>query len=253
MIDASVSLGRTEDGVVFRGTDVTWVYTGYRALSRVMRARFNQEEAEDRVAEISECFRQWDAPVLWVVGPSSWPPELPEILHESGFGTSEYWTGMAVDLKTLPGALAIPPSMRIETVSDTSALATWTTVTNEAWAGESPETAVQIFAPENAGGDPRCRYYLAYHNDKPIARAMSYVRGEVVGLYWIAAVKEFRNSDCEVILARQALAEAQSNGARIGVMPSYNGTHAVSEKLHFSAYCQFKVYAWPSKTPSMMV
>src|ERR1700722_15205064 len=102
LIDASVALGRTEEGVVFRGSDVTWVYTGYRALSRVMRARFSPEEAEDRVAEIAECFRQWDARVVWVVGPSPWPPQLNDYLHDAGFNTNETWMGMAVDLQAVP-------------------------------------------------------------------------------------------------------------------------------------------------------
>src|ERR1700744_325047 len=111
LIDSSVALGRTEDGVVFRGSDVTWVYTGYRALSRVMRARFSPDEAEDRVAEIAECFRQWNAPVVWVVGPSSFPPELGEYLGDSGFGNNEIWMGMAADLSAIPAS--VPSPLRI--------------------------------------------------------------------------------------------------------------------------------------------
>jgi hypothetical protein len=253
MVEASVSLGRTEEGVVFRGADVTWVYTGYPALSRVLRARFTHDEAEDRIAEISECFRQWDAPVLWVVGPSSWPPNLPELLSGSGFGSSEFWTGMAVDLNAVPKTLPTAAIGRIEAVAEKEAMQTWATVTNESWAGEGDDTAVEIFAPENAGGDPRCRYYLAYQNDKPVARAMSYTRGEIVGLYWIAAAKECRDVGFEAAIAQRALADAQNSGARIGVMPSHDGIGTLAATLKFTPYCQFKVYSWPPAPLRMSV
>src|SRR5439155_2667274 len=119
LVDASATLGRTMDGVIYRGSDVMWVYTGFPALSRVMLARFPQEEAEDRVAEIRSYFKQWDAGVSWVVGPTSWPPKLGEYLHSQGFGSSELWTGMAMHLATLPPAPEDRPAgLRIQMVTD---------------------------------------------------------------------------------------------------------------------------------------
>jgi predicted GNAT family acetyltransferase len=246
LIEASASLGRTEEGVVFRGSDVTWVYTGYRALSRVLRARFTTEAAGDRVAEISECFKQWDAPVLWVVGPTSWPPQLPDLLKECGFGNSEFWTGMAVDLKNIPTDLTAAADLRMEVVTDSVALKQWATLTRDFWDGDSAETAAEIFSPENAGGDPRCRYYLAYHGNDPVARLMSYVRGETVGLYWIGTPQEFHDRGYDIALARHALTEARTTGAKVAVMPSRNSAEAVSRTLNFRPHCQFKVYTWPS-------
>ncbi len=245
LAEASISLGRTEDGVVFRGGDVTWIYTGYPLLSRVLRARFNEEEAEDRVAEISECFKQWRAPVVWVIGPTSWPPQLPEFLTESGFGNSETWTGMALELKTITVPTNASP-FRVEAVSETEALRVWTTLTGEAWAGQAADAAVEIFLPENAGGDPRSCYYIAYLNDKPVARGMSYTRGEVVGIYWVAATRESKNGEAEIAIVQRALGDARSKGASVGVMPTHEATRRLAEKLNFRPYCQFKVFAWPA-------
>jgi hypothetical protein len=252
LIDSSVALGRTEDGVVFRGSDVTWVYTGYPTLSRVMRARFAPDEAEDRVAEIAECFRQWDAPVVWVVGPSTWPPQLSDYLHDAGFNTNETWMGMAVDLHSVPAKLTQKDGLRIELVTEKEQLEEWTLLSTEMWTGDATAGAIGIFAPENAGGDPRCRYYLGYVNDKPVARGMACVGSDVAGLYWISAKPEFRERGYEVALAARALIDARESGTKMGVMPIRGTTSTLSEKLGFRPYCQFNLYAWPappSKVP----
>jgi hypothetical protein len=252
LIDSSVALGRTEEGVVFRGSDVTWVYTGYRALSRVMRARFSPEEAEDRVAEIAECFRQWDAPVMWVIGPSTWPPELKDYLHDSGFNTNENWMGLAVDLQAIPTPAAQKESLRIELVTEKPQLDAWTLLSDEMWPADAKAGALNIFSPENAGGDPRCRYYLGYIGDKPVVRGMACVRGETAGLYWINTKPEYREHGYDLALATRALIDAREGGAKLGVMP-VRGPGSTFEKLGFKPYCQFNVYAWPASPAKIPV
>jgi hypothetical protein len=258
LIDSSIALGRTEDGVVFRGSDVTWVYTGYRALGRVMRARFNSEEAEDRVAEIAECFRQWDAPVMWVIGPTSFPPELGDYLRESGFQTNEQWMGMAVDLKTIPDGLAQSGSLRIERISEKAQLEEWTNLssenwTSESWTGEAGLGALNIFSPENAGSDPRCRYYLGYLNDEPVVRGMACVNGDTAGLYWINAKPKYRDAGYDIALAARALFDARASGTHLGVMPVKTETSPLCKTLGLKQYCQFHIYIWPAPLPKIPV
>lgn len=247
LVDASVALGRTEDGVVFRGSDVTWVYTGYGALNRVMRARFAPEEAEDRVAEIAECFRQWNAPVAWFMGPTSFPPEMGDYLHEAGFSSNEQWMGMAGDLANLPRPAAAA-SLRIEVISEKQALEDWAALSSEGWGGDGAEAALSIFSAENAGSDPRCRYYLGYAGGKPAVRGVSCVRSDIVGLYWISCRPEIREAGYDIALANQALTDARNDGARLGLMPVRTSQSALCQRLGFKPYCQFNVYTWPAGT-----
>lgn len=256
LIDAAVAMGRTEEGVVFRGNDVTWVYTGFPTLSRVLRARFSDEEAEDRVAEIAECFHQWNAPVLWIIGPSTWPPQLPEYLKDASFSHSESWMGMAADLQTI----ALPPAnkdLRIELITEADELKTWTLLNNDHWPAESTNGAVNIFSPENAGSDPRCRYYLGYLNNKPdskpVVRGMACVKGEVAGLYWLNSIPEHRTSGLDLALATRALSDAREGGAKLAVFPTRDSHSALCQKLGLKPYCQFNIYAWPSTPPKIPV
>jgi GNAT superfamily N-acetyltransferase len=247
LVDASTALGRTMDGVVFRGTDVTWVYTGFPSLSRVLLARFPQEDAEDRVAEILSYFKQWDAGVSWVVGPTSWPPKLGEYLHNQGFGSSEMWTGMAMNLVDLPPhSPPNAPGVRIETVDDDEGLRLWATLSPEsAAAHEEAEGSLNVFAPQNAGSETHSRFYLAYVDGAPASRCMSFSRGGVVGLYWISTLPEHRGKGLGTAVGRRALEDARTLGSRVAVMPAPNRGLALCERLGFQAYCQFSVYAWP--------
>ena len=235
LVDASAALGRTMDGVVYKGSDVMWVYTGFPALSRVMLARFPQEEAEDRVAEILSYFKQWDAAVSWVVGPTSWPPKLGEYLHNQGFGSSELWTGMAVNLATLPEALDDRPA----------GLRSWATLSAEPGAKPEDEAAVGVFSADNAGSDARSRFYLAYLDGKPVARCMSYNRGDTIGLYWLTTLPQHRGHGIAGAIGHRALADARDTGGRLAVMPAPLRSHSLCERLGFRAYCQFSVYVWP--------
>ncbi len=170
LVDSSAVMGRTEDGVVYRGQDVTWVYTGFPSLSRVLRARFTDESAEDRVQEILAYFKQWDASVSWVLGPSSWPLSLAQTLHAHGFGSGETWTGMAMDLRNGPQPVATPDGLRIGTASDDAGMKTWAGLSAEAQSQNGFDGASGIFTPDNAGGDPRCRYYIGYLDEQPVSR-----------------------------------------------------------------------------------
>jgi hypothetical protein len=243
LTDSSTALGRSEDGIVYHGSDVTWVYTGHRTMSRVLGARFTSEDVQDRVAQIHGYFKQWDAGVSWVVGPSSYPPALGDYLDASGFGISESWMGMAMDLSDLK-KYETPKRLQIQKVDDEAGFRTWATFWENP-ACENLEGAINVFSPDNAGSDPHCKYYLGRVNDKPVARAMTFRRDDVVGLYWIATLKEHNDQSFSAAMAHQAMQDAAAAGAKTAVMAVSTTGQNFCEKLGFKPYCQFNVYNWP--------
>jgi hypothetical protein len=259
LIDASLTLGRSLDGVCFRGSDVTWVYTGVKSLSRVLKPRFAPEQVEDRVDEISACFRQWDATVSWVIGPTAWPPNLGEVLSESGYGNSEQWVGMAGGLAHWACSPEPITGFRVERVSDARGLAAW------AGLGDAPVKAadskgdggtngvVEIFSPENAGGDARCRYYLGYLNGKPAVRGMAFVRGDTVGIHWVDTLLPCNDMGCDRLLVARALNDAVVAGATTAVAVVPDAVRWTLGEIGFKPYCQFRVYSWPPEPIRMPV
>jgi len=260
LVDSSAALGRSDEGVVFHGSDVTWVYTGLAGFSRVLRARFT-EDAEDRVAQIHEYFKQWNAAVSWVVGPSSYPTLLGEYLSARGFGIHETWVGMAMDLpcpissdKNAPApATALTPALsrrergaqlQIREVEDEMGLAAWAGLWADSVAADV-DSAVNLFSSGNAAGDKRCRYYLGWINEKPVARAMTFQRNDVVGLYWISSIVTQNSDEIRMAMARRALYDAARAGAKAAVMVVPSDGQSFSEGLGFKPYCQFNTYCWP--------
>jgi ribosomal protein S18 acetylase RimI-like enzyme len=241
LVDSSTALGRSEDGIVFHGSDVTWVYSGCPTLSRILCARFTSEGVQDRVLEILGYFKSWDASVSWVVGPTSYPPALGDYLHASGFGICETWIGMAKNLADLP-KIESPGGFTVRHIQDDASLHTWGTLCRQ-------DREANIFAPENAGGDSRSRYYLGYLNGEPISRAMTFRRDDVAGLYWVATINEHRHKGFCAAMVRHAMEDAAASGAKAMVMAVSADGQSFCENLGFKPYCQFDVYNWPPPSP----
>jgi len=238
LVDSSTALGRSEDGIVFHGSDVTWVYSGCPTLSRVLCARFTSDGVQDRVLEILGYFKSWDASVSWVVGPTSYPPALGDYLHASGFGICETWIGMAMNLAERPRVVT-PRGFSVRQVKDEEQLQAWATLCHE------EREVVDIFAPTNAGGDARSRYYLGYFNGRPVSRAMTFRRDDVVGLYWVATINEHRRKGFCSALLNHAMDDAAASGAKAIVMAVPVGVQSYCENIGFKPYCHFDVYNWP--------
>ena len=247
LIEASATLGRSANGVVYRGPDVAWVYTGFPLLSRVMRARFSSEEAEDRVSKILGCFKKWDASVSWIISPGSSPMKLGELLHNAGFGSSESRSAMAMTLSTdlADSDPAWPVGLRIQTVSDEVGLRAWATLSSDAVFHGDSDGAVQIFSPANAGGDSRCRYYLGYLDGQPIARAMSFADGDVTVIYWLTTLRTHRGRGVGKAMAHRLLSDARQSGSRMAVISTPQTGLELCRQMGFKSYCQFHVYHWP--------
>jgi hypothetical protein len=242
LVQSTLVLDRGDDAVAFRGSDAIWVYTGYRGLSRVLRTRFLIDEAEDRVASIVALFQRWNAHVSWILGPTSFPPEVPEYLKDAGFAPAQIWMGTAGSLTGLtdPGKAS---GLRIETISSEENFQAWSSMSSEHW--NPADEAEKIFTARTAGSDPHCRFYLGFLGKDPVVRGMVCTRDQVAGLYWVSARADQRGKDYELSLATKALLDARGAGARLGVMPTRGTASTLSAQLGFEPYCQFQVFTWP--------
>ena len=243
LVDVSTALGKTQDSVVYRGTDVTWVYTGGPALSRVLRAKFLPDHADDRVTEILGYFRRWDAPVAWVVGPASWPPKLGDHLHHNGFGPSESWTGMAADLSKLKPLTARPEGLRIATAGDDASLRVWAELSTITPHGGDQNAG--LFSLDNAGGDRRCKYFIAYQSKQPVARCMTFSNGPALGIYWLETITSMRHKGFASALVHHAIEQTRTAEHTVAVLAASSRAFSLFTKLGFQPYCQFHVYTWP--------
>jgi hypothetical protein len=89
---------------IYVGPDMVRIYTGlpYAIYNQVTRVKFEEEDVERKVAKVIDFFRQRDRPFYWVIGPSTKPENLGDILIDQGLSKIAWVTpAMAVDLRSL--------------------------------------------------------------------------------------------------------------------------------------------------------
>jgi hypothetical protein len=158
---------------------------------------------------------------------------------------------MALDLAAWSLDPNLSENLRVERVVDPESLAAWARLGDET--GPETDPAVTIFSPANAGGDPRCRFYLGFAGGKPVSRGMAFLRGDTVGLYWLDKLPDRSDSGSERAVIARALQDARTAGAVTAVVPAGTAVRATLTELGFKSYCQFNVYSWPPEPIKMPV
>ena len=100
-------------------------WTGDVELNQVARARFSVAEADRRIQQVVEVFRDRGVPLTWTVLPSSRPHDLGERLCAHGFELAWIGDGMSIDVASLDGLEPLPSGLRVEPVEDEDGLRDW--------------------------------------------------------------------------------------------------------------------------------
>jgi GNAT superfamily N-acetyltransferase len=158
---------------------------------------------------------------------------------------------MATDLTADLPEPAWPAGLRVALVSDAAALAAWAALGTEPTTKERVDRSPGIFAPDNAGGDARCKYYLGYLNGSPVARGMTFSRKDSVGLYWLSTLAQHQGNGIGAAMAHRALSDARAAGAKLAVMAGADNSRPLVRQFGFHTYCQFNIFSWPPP-PSRM-
>lgn len=250
--DLSLCFGRTDDGVVYRGREATWAYTGRPVLNRVWTGgEIDPDRAADRVADVLACFARWSASVCWITDQRDGMTGWDVALRSAGFRGPTSIAGLAVELSKLGGPTAGPASASASTVAVRRAttaaeLAAWVRVNDDGHGGESLAAAADLFAPYHLGGDRRCAFYASVlaGGSTPVARLMTYTRGKTVGLYWLAARPDCRGRGYEAALVHRALADARRGGAELASALVRTTDEPSWNDIGLTRRCTLKAYDW---------
>src|SRR5690348_49474 len=98
--DLQTAYAQAVGGEVLDLPDVRFSASGLPTdlLNTVNIARLSPSTARDRIAEAIAFFARLGAPFLWLVGPASTPPDLPERLQMAGLTRLVRTPAMALDL-----------------------------------------------------------------------------------------------------------------------------------------------------------
>ena len=166
------------------------------SLNVVMRTRFREDEAYERILEIMEPFKARRVPMLWWIFPGTQPANLARYLTAHGITYYQDGPGMAGDLELLPTTLSLPAGCTIEEVESQETLDEWIETAALIFAGTSDEIDPDYVAFERClgwGSDQPYRRFLARLHGEPVATSAVFLDASVVGLYSVGAAARHRH------------------------------------------------------------
>lgn len=217
----------------------------YPVFNTVMRARLISGQSWARIETIIAHFRARGAPLLWLIGPQSRPPNLGAKLKKHGLVHIEDATGMAVDLAAL-SAPELPPGLVIRRVDHEEPLEYWSTIATTAF--ELPEFVGEAFYESGVSigfaDDRPATHYLGLLNGKPVATATLMPGSEVAGLHNVSTLPEARRQGIATAMSLTALHAAYARGYHTGVLHTPQSALHLYERLGFQRFCTFGYYVW---------
>lgn len=184
----------------------------------------------------------------WWLGPRLTRAHWEDLLLPHGFRYDDRTPGLALDLRKLNPARAVPPNLTITRVSDTDTLKIWThtfitgyqlPATWESWLLELM-TGIGLEWPV-------CNY-LGYLNGKPVTTSNVFLGAGVAGVQFVATVPEARRQGLGAAMTLAPLHEVQQMGYRIGILQSSEMGLKLYQQLGFPQVCQMEHFYWTSET-----
>ncbi len=241
---------------VKRGEKLTAYFTGlpHPMFNAVMRAQLENDVAEESVARILSSFKQRGVPFTWMVGPSSTPQRLPQILEDEGLRREEDdLPGMVLDLAEVDGEAltqAVDRSgvlpRRVQTDQDAR---DWMKAFSDVF--PLPEPVIHAMGEmvnraKDMGNAARLVNYVGTLDGEPVGLASVFVSGNVAGVYNVGTVEEQRGKGIGTAMTLASVLDGRRRGCRVAVLQSSKVGFPVYARMGFRQSCRCAVYVWTS-------
>lgn len=92
---------------------------------------------------------------------------------------------------------------------------------------------------------PHCALFVAYVDQKPAALSMSYITGDVVGVYWVGTEKAFRKRGLGAAVTWRAVQEGVDRGCTLASLQASPAGEPVYARMGFGTPIQYVQYNAP--------
>jgi GNAT superfamily N-acetyltransferase len=212
----------------------------------VLRSQFEGDTAPAKIREALDSYARRGLPMMWSVGPSSFPKDLGAMLEYEGCSKIMEIPGMAADLSSLSSELQLMEGVQLHEVLDEQSLDDWKSVVEEVF--HVPEQVAALFTAislnRGYGVAAPFRNYIAYFNGRPVATSSLFLSNGVAGIYCVATKKDLRGKGLGRAMTLAPLLEAKRLGFRYAILQASDLGLTVYEKLGFVEYTRFQRYAY---------
>ena len=228
-----------------REPDMIIYYSGAQVplLNGVLGPRFTVENMSRRFETAMSHFKSKRMPMRWLLGPSSSPPDLGELLSSQGLKQGWAIPGMALDLRTVERE-PLPKGLEIQQATDMGSLRACGDTLAEGFElrdeiGKGVSDAVVSY-----GMSPTRRWFIGFLNGKAVTVSLLILHDDFAGIYCVATVPEARGKGLGRAITSEPLMAAKVEGYDVAVLEASSMGFPVYKRIGFRQLCEFRTYTW---------
>ncbi|WP_129203979.1 GNAT family N-acetyltransferase [Ammoniphilus sp. CFH 90114] len=237
---------RTEHSTYIDNNVIKYLSVGpYNRVMFVDWSNTDRLDIEEQMDNIIKLSNPEGEPFLWIVGPSTQPAELKDLLHTRGFQHNQRWTGMALSPEDFKMASGHPEGFEFIKVETEEDLRKWVEVYIEGYQrpSESAEQVFHLFQPIATSKQNEYQLYLGLDQGEPAVCGAVYIEdGMIAGLYCIATHPMRRGKGLATSFLQNLVDLVIKQGASLCVLHATEAGKFLYEKIGFTSYGHFEVY-----------
>lgn len=244
------SMSKTDlEDIISEETDEFFRYsTGipFFMFNAVIESNIPSGVVTQRIKENINFFEKRQVPFLWVIGPSSKPKNMGELLIKNGFDLSNK-PGMACNLKNLDTKGEPQNIVEIIKVENVDTLKVWNDIFFTGFGLPKEllsDFLYKAFSRKLLNDNPSESGFLAYYEGKPVAISLVTYYAGVAGIYNVTTLEEARGNGIGTAITLAPLNEAKKLGYQIAILQSSQMAYSMYEHMGFKEYCKIGWYVW---------
>ena len=238
------SFGVVRGATVIDDADAAGVITGQPLtfFNGIGTTSFAAADADRRVDELIERFRERQTSFRWWVTPAATPPNLGETLEAHGLRYAYSSTGMTADLDRI----ALMPPARITRVRNDAEMEIFGDILTSVFERPKSDIAIwrEVYGQCGYDDSSRWAHFIAWVGDVPSATASVLLCGEVAGIYLVGTLRSARGRGLGGAVTLAALHYARARGARYGALQSSEIGESVYRGIGFVSHGMLPMYEW---------
>ncbi|MHA2298506.1 MAG: GNAT family N-acetyltransferase [Candidatus Hodarchaeales archaeon] len=219
----------------------------YFRLNGVINSRIPSESVDQTAKKLISSFIEKNLPFIWILGPTSAPENLRDIIIKNDLISVVKAPGMAMNLNHLPDKKETIPGVEILKVHDIKSTKEYMDVgiTGLEWQRDIThaylkEVCDHFYLSKNTSHSA----FVAYYKQKPVACARVFYGAGVAGIYRVSTLKEARRKGIGTAISLAPLYEAKERGYEYATLISTRMGIKLYERIGFTKYCEFEVLGW---------
>ena len=211
-------------------------------MNSVTNANFSDVNIDQQLHETLTLFEKTKVPVLWWIGPNSYPQNLDTHLEKNDFRKVDEPPGMHMDLNDLNLSFLNNCDLKTELVTNTIQMEDWIAVFI-AGMGTPEDRREPLLKSQMALLEKKeFLKFIGYINEEPVTISALILNDNVAGVYFVVTKTEQRGKGFGTAITLAALKEARDRGYQEAILQSSAMGYNIYKRIGFEEYCKFKWY-----------